>query len=137
MLNLQIKLRLIACILLLAAAFFPPTLAFAEPAEPLRYDFSQVTAADLISAMNVLRTSYGLQALIEDPIIDAVAQSTAQTMADNLLSWHIGDVRGRLAAAGYGGGGTVWATEHFSIGYDASIDEIMVMLTREPQMLPA
>ena len=110
MLNLQIKLRLIACILLLASAFFPPTLAFAEPAEPLRYDFSQVTAAALISAMNVLRTSNGLQALIEDPIIDAVAQSTAQTMADNLLSWHIGDVRGRLAAAGYGGGGTVWAT---------------------------
>ncbi len=137
MLNLQIKLRLIACILLLASAFFPPTLAFAEPAEPLRYDFSQVTAADLISAMNVLRTSYGLQALIEDPIIDAVAQSTAQTMADNLLSWHIGDVRGRLAAAGYGGGGTVWATENFAIGYDASIDEIMVMWSDESHMLPA
>jgi LysM repeat protein len=130
-------MRLIACILLVGSALFPPTLAFAEPAEPLRYDFSQVTAADLISAMNVLRTSYGLQPLIEDPIIDAVAQSTAQTMADNLLSWHIGDVAGRLAAAGYGGGSKVWATENFAIGYDASIDEIMVMWSDESHMLPA
>jgi LysM repeat protein len=137
MLNLKTKMRLIACILLVGSALFPPTLAFAEPAEPLRYDFSQVTAADLISAMNVLRTSYGLQALIEDPIINAVAQSTAQTMADNLLSWHIGDVAGRLAAAGYGGGSKVWATENFAIGYDASIDEIMVMWSDESHMLPA
>ncbi len=137
MLNLKTKMRLIACILLVAYALFPPTLAFAEPAEPLHYDFSQVTAADLISAMNVLRTSYGLQALIEDPTINTVAQNTAQYMADNLLSWHIGDVAGRLAAAGYGGGNKVWATENFAIGYDASIDEIMVMWSDESHMLPA
>ncbi|HAE85744.1 MAG TPA: hypothetical protein DCG78_04460 [Anaerolineaceae bacterium] len=137
MLNLKTKMRLIACILLVASALFPPTLAFAEPAEPLRYDFSLVTAADLISAMNVLRTSYGLQPLIEDPIIDAVAQSTAQYMADKLLSWHIGDVAGRLAAAGYGGGSKVYATENFAIGYGASIDEIMVMWSDESHMLPA
>jgi len=109
----------------------------AKPAEPLRYDFSEVSAGDLISAMNTLRVSYGLQPLIEDPIIDAVAQSTAQTMADNLLSWHIGDVSGRLAAAGYGGGSKVWATENFAIGYGASIDEIMVMWSDESHMLPA
>jgi len=137
MLNLKIKMRLIACILLLASTLFPPDLAFAEKAEPLRYDFSQVTAADLISAMNVLRTSYGLQPLIEDPTINTVAQNTAQYMADNLLSWHIGDVAGRLAAAGYGGGSKVWATENFAIGYDASIDEIMVMWSDESHMLPA
>ena len=66
---------------------------------------SQVTAFDLIIAMNTLRTSYGLSALEEDPVIDAVAQSTAETMAANQMSWHIGDVSGRLTAAGYGGGG--------------------------------
>jgi len=137
MLNLKTKMRLIACILLVASALFPPTLAFAEPAEPLRYDFSQVTAADLISAMNVLRTSYGLQPLIEDPTINMVAQNTAQYMADNLLSWHIGNVAGRLAAAGYGGGSKVYATENFAIGYGASIDEIMVMWSDESHMLPA
>src|SRR5512140_3542112 len=76
---------------------------------------SQASAYDLILAMNTLRVSYGLPALIEDPIIDAVAQSTAATMAANNLSWHIGNVRGRLAAAGYGGGGTVWATENFAV----------------------
>lgn len=137
MLNLQTKMRLIACILLLVSALFPPALALAEMAEPLRYDFSQVTATDLILAMNTLRVSYGLQALIEDPIINAVAQSTAQTMADNLLSWHIGNVAGRLASAGYGGGSKVWATENFAIGYGASIDEIMVMWSDESHMLPA
>ena len=41
----------------------------------------QVSAYELILAMNTLRVSYGLPALIEDPIVNAVAQSTAATMA--------------------------------------------------------
>src|SRR5574342_69255 len=60
---------------------------------------NQVSAYDLILAMNTLRVSYGLPALIEDPIVNALAQSTAATMAANNMSWHIGNVRGRLAAA--------------------------------------
>src|SRR5512140_2708254 len=75
----------------------------------------QTSAYELIIAMNTLRVSNGLPALIEDPIVDAVAQSTAATMAANNMSWHIGNVRGRIAAAGYGNGGTVWATENFAI----------------------
>jgi hypothetical protein len=51
-----------------------------QAARPLLQD-SQVTAYDLIIAMNTLRTSNGLPALVEDPIIDVVAQGTAQTMA--------------------------------------------------------
>ena len=39
-----------------------------------RLQAKEVTAYDLIVAMNTLRTSNGLPALIEDPIIDAVAQ---------------------------------------------------------------
>ena len=79
--------------------------------------------------MNTLRVSYGLPALIEDPIVNAVAQSTAATMAANNMSWHIGDVRGRIAAAGYGSGGTVWATENFAVGSGGmGIDEIMACL---------
>jgi LysM repeat protein len=97
---------------------------------------AEVTAFDLIAAMNTLRVSNGLPALIEDPIINAVAQSTAQTMAANLMSWHIGDVRGRLAAAGYGGGDTVWATENFAVG-DLSIDQIMVVWSDASHMRPA
>lgn len=97
----------------------------------------EVTAFDLIIAMNTLRVSYGLPALVEDPIINAVAQSTAETMAANQMSWHIGDVRGRLAAAGYGGGATVWATENFAVGRSYSIDEIMVIWADPTHMIPA
>src|SRR5512138_3654063 len=98
----------------------------------------QASAFDLILAMNTLRVSYGLPALIEDPIIDAVAQSTAATMAANNMSWHIGDVRGRLAAAGYGGGGTVWATENFAVySGGTSIDVIMSIWSDADHMRPA
>lgn len=98
----------------------------------------QVSAYDLIIAMNTLRVSYGLPALIEDPIIDAVAQSTAATMAVNNMSWHIGNVRGRIAAAGYGNGGTVWATENFAVSSGGmGIDEIMAVWADPDHMRPA
>ena len=105
------------------------------PAHPVRAQ-SEVSAYDLISAMNALRVSYGLPALIEDPIVMAVAQGTADIMAANNMSWHIGDVRGRIAAAGYGGGGTVWATENFAVG-NLTLDEIMVIWSDADHMRPA
>ena len=43
--------------------------------------FQSTSRNELILAMNTLRVSNGLPALIEDPIINAVAQSTAETMA--------------------------------------------------------
>ena len=99
---------------------------------------NQVSAYELILAMNTLRVSNGLPALIEDPIVNAVAQSTAQTMAVNNMSWHIGDVRGRLASAGYGGGGTVWATENFAVSSGSmGIDQIMAVWADPDHMLPA
>src|SRR5262245_21713590 len=102
-------------------AFYTPQAVRAAPP-------GQVSAYELILAMNTLRVSYGLPALIEDPIVNAVAQSTAATMAANNLSWHIGNVRGRLAAAGYGNGGTVLATENFAVsGGVMGIDEIMAV----------
>ena len=98
----------------------------------------QVSAYELILAMNTLRVSYGLPALIEDPIVNAVAQSTAATMAANNMSWHIGDVRGRIAAAGYGNGGTVWATENFAVSSGGmGIDEIMAAWADPDHMRPA
>lgn len=95
-----------------------------------------VSRSELILAMNTLRVSYGLPALIEDPIVNAVAQATAETMAANNMSWHIGDVRGRIAAAGYGGGATVWATENFAMGR-MTIDEIMQVWADPEHMRPA
>ncbi|HCR70410.1 MAG TPA: hypothetical protein DIW23_03110 [Anaerolineae bacterium] len=97
---------------------------------------NQVTAYDLIIAMNTLRVAYGLPPLIEDPIVNAVAQSTAATMAASNMSWHIGNVRGRIAAAGYGAGGTVWATENFAVG-DMGIDQIMAVWADPDHMRPA
>jgi len=88
--------------------------------------------------MNTLRVSNGLPALIEDPIVTAVAQTTAEIMAANQMSWHIGDVRGRLASAGYGGGATVWATENFAVsGGSMGIDEIMAVWADPDHMRPA
>ncbi len=96
-----------------------------------------VSAYDLIAAMNVLRVSSGNPALIEDPIVNAVAQSTAEIMAASEMSWHIGDVRGRIAAAGYGGGATVWATENFAVGTSMGIDQIMAAWADPDHMRPA
>ncbi|MBN1668639.1 MAG: LysM peptidoglycan-binding domain-containing protein, partial [Anaerolineales bacterium] len=95
-----------------------------------------VSRSELILAMNTLRVSNGLPALIEDPIINAVAQATAELMAYNQMSWHIGDVRGRIAAAGYGGGATVWATENFAVG-NMTIDRIMQVWADPDHMRPA
>ncbi|MFZ6027818.1 MAG: LysM peptidoglycan-binding domain-containing protein [Chloroflexota bacterium] len=120
----------------LAGLWHPAGQARAGASKPELMQASTVTAYDLIAAMNTLRVSYGLPALIEDPIIDAVAQATADIMAANQMSWHIGDVRGRIAAAGYGGGATVFATENFAAGY-MSIDEIMVAWSDESHMRPA
>jgi LysM repeat protein len=96
-----------------------------------------VTAFDLILAMNTLRVSGGLPALIEDPIVMAVAQATAEIMAASEMSWHIGNVRGRIAAAGYGNGGTVWATENFAVGTSMGIDQIMLAWADPDHMRPA
>ena len=94
------------------------------------------TAYDLIVAMNTLRVSYGLPALVEDPILDAVAQQTAQTMAAENLTWHIGNVSGRVQAAGYGGGAKVWATENFAMGFH-NLDQIMQVWSDPSHMIPA
>ena len=126
--------RFLGWILLVAfglGAFLRPGAVRAAPPQ-------QVSAYELILAMNTLRVSNGFPALIEDPIVNAVTQSTAQTMAANNMSWHIGDVRGRLVAAGYGAGGAVWATENFAVGgAGTGIDEIMATWADPDHMRPA
>ena len=125
------------CVLLILAVGTVHT-PQAVHAEEVRAPLKQVSAYELILAMNTLRVSYGLPALIEDPIVNAVAQSTAQIMAANNMSWHIGDVRGRIAAAGYGSGGTVWATENFAVSHGGmGIDEIMAAWADPDHMRPA
>jgi LysM repeat protein len=131
--------RLLNCFILIVfgmGAFHRPQAVQAEGIHPA--PSNQVSAYELILAMNTLRVSYGLPALIEDPIVNAVAQSTAAIMAANNMSWHIGDVRGRIAAAGYGSGGTVWATENFAVSSGGmGIDEIMAGWADPDHMRPA
>jgi LysM repeat protein len=117
--------------LLLIWLLIPPAYQAKDPAQS-----GEVSRSELILAMNTLRVSHGLPPLIEDPIVNAVAQATAETMAANNMSWHIGDVRGRIAAAGYGGGAKVWATENFAIG-PMSIDQIMQAWADPDHMRPA
>jgi len=57
-------------------------------------------------------------------------------MAASQMSSHIGNVSGRLQAAGYGGGVKVWGTENFAVG-NYSIDEIMVIWSDADHMIPA
>jgi len=115
---------------------------FQTPGKVLAEDYSsplaeEVSPYDLIAMMNALRVGNGLAALIEDPIINAVAQSTAQIMADTNATWHIGDAPGRIQAAGYGGGGKVYATENFAMGGHQTIDNIMVIWSDYDHMRPA
>ena len=125
-----------SCLLIVLGmgAFHPLQVVMADEVQPAPLE--QVSAYELILAMNTLRVAYGFPPLIEDPIVNAVAQSTAATMAANNMSWHIGDVRGRIASAGYGNGGTVWATENFAVG-NMGIDEIMATWADAEHMRPA
>lgn len=95
-----------------------------------------ISAADLIAAVNGIRTSYGLPALVESSILDGTAQWTAQYMADNQLSDHIGNVKGRVAAAGYGDGATIFATENWARFRSGSINDIMIAWSDAAHMIP-
>lgn len=82
-----------------------------------------VSAYDLISLINGQRAGYGLGALAVDQALMNCAQSTAQTMANYSMMWHIGDVSGRVSQFGYNNGGKAYATENFATG-PSTIDQI-------------
>lgn len=96
---------------------------------------ANITAQDLINLVNGLRTGNGLPALEVSSILMSTAQSTAEIMAANNMGWHIGDVRGRVMAAGYGGGATAWATENFAIG-PISLEDLAWMWSDPDHMIP-
>jgi LysM repeat protein len=133
----KIPIRWFLLLVLLAGFLISPATVLA--AQPLARSEASggISAYDLIIAMNTLRVSYGHPALVEDPIIDAVAQGTAEIMAADEMSWHIGNVSGRLASAGYGGGSKVWGTENFAVGNFESIDQIMIIWSDPSHMIPA
>ncbi|HTX80492.1 MAG TPA: CAP domain-containing protein, partial [Longilinea sp.] len=68
---------------------------------------TSITTKDLINLINNSRINNGLQPLTENSILEGTAQATAQQMADQNLTDHIGNVTDRIVAAGYGDGRTV------------------------------
>jgi LysM repeat protein/uncharacterized protein YkwD len=108
------RIFILACLVLAwTAASRPSALVFAQQ-EPTPTP-KPLTPAELIAMLNRVRTGRGLRALIVDPILMGTAQSTADIMAAYSMTNHIGDVRGRVIAAGYGAGDIAWATENFAV----------------------
>ena len=126
-----IKNRFFVLFLAALLLFVRASLAFAQTDTP----YPEVTPQDLINAFNALRTGRGLPALIVDPILMRTAQETADYMALNHMTGHIGDVRDRVITAGYGAGDIPWATENFLIG-PAPLDQIMLAWSDDLHMIP-
>jgi uncharacterized protein YkwD len=95
-----------------------------------------VTASDLINLINGWRTANGYPALVEDSILNATAYDTAVYMAVNGMRSHMGNVSGRIASYGYGGGAQVFATENFAVG-PVPIEKIAEWWSDESHMYPA
>jgi LysM repeat protein len=95
-----------------------------------------ISPSEIISLVNSLRTSYGLPALIEDAILNSTAHSTAAQMAANGVCAHIGNARERIAAAGFGGGSTIFATENMACAVSADIGWLQSVWADEVHMWP-
>lgn len=95
-----------------------------------------ISPSEIISLVNSLRTSYGLPALIEDAILNSTAYSTAAQMAANGVCAHIGNARERIAAAGFGGGSTIFATENMACAVSADIGWLQSVWSDEVHMWP-
>ncbi len=95
-----------------------------------------VSASDLINLINGMRIANGLNGLSVDASLMACAQSTADTMAQNNMSWHIGDVSGRVSAYGYNNGNRAFGTENFMTG-PATLASIQAAWADADHMIPA
>jgi uncharacterized protein YkwD len=121
--------QLMLCFLLLCVCI--PSTGKQVEAAPLQ----EVSASDLISLINGMRVANGLPALNINSILMSTAQQTSDTMAINDIHSHIGNVSGRVMAAGYGGGATAWATENFAIG-PMTISDIQAVWADADHMIP-
>lgn len=126
------KLLKIFTILIVVIFLLLPTPVQTTKAAPSQ----SITADELITLINNWRIGYGHQPLIVDPILMTTAYDTAVYMAINGLRWHIGDVSGRIASYGYGGGAQVFATENFAIG-PVSIETIAEWWSDESHQYPS
>lgn len=117
----------LSILMILVAALFPTGKISAANA---------ITASDLIGLVNGMRSANGLPALSVNSILMSTAQSTAATMAANGSCGHIGDVKGRVSAAGYGAGKIIFATENIACGNVITISDIQSFWSDYWHMLP-
>ncbi|HPH96101.1 MAG TPA: LysM peptidoglycan-binding domain-containing protein [Anaerolineaceae bacterium] len=130
--TMRILLLLIA--LLLGGGLFSVSRVEAEAA-------SEVTPQDLIDLINAMRVARGYPALIVDPILMGTAQQTADTMAIYNLTDHIGNVKERARAAGFGAGDEPWVTENWASGSpdiarELALQDIQMVWADDLHMLP-
>lgn len=118
--------------ILLLVIFLSSTFQIAQ----VKAQTQSITAQDLIKLVNDWRVAYGHAPLEVDQTLMATAYDTACLMAVNGLRWHIGDVSGRIAQYGYGGGAKVFATENFAIG-PVSMDTIAQWWSDEAHQYPS
>lgn len=111
-------------------------LTFLALPQPQVHAQDEITPERIINAYNAMRTARGLRPLIVDPILMQTAQETADLMALYHMTDHIGNVRGRVMAAGYGNGKPAWATENFAIG-PMSFDFLLQVWSDDAHMIPA
>lgn len=97
---------------------------------------SIIAAGEMIDLVNTLRVNYGLSSLIVDPILNSTAYATAEIMAANAVCAHIGGASERIAAAGFGGGATIYATENMACATSANIDWLQSVWADYDHMLP-
>lgn len=123
----------IFALVLIITICLPPAPVRAETPTPTPYP--PVTPQDLINLINNLRKAKGRAALIVDPILMGTAQETADTMALGQMGGHIGGVKERVMAAGYGAGDIPWATENYAVG-PASLEQIAAIWADDVHMIP-
>ncbi len=95
-----------------------------------------ISPGEIISLVNNLRAANGLPALAEDATLDSTAYSTAAQMAANGVCAHIGNARERIAAAGFGGGSNIFATENMACATSGDIGWLQSVWADDVHMWP-
>lgn len=120
-------------LLMMAAAPSAPLLHQTSPTVPT----APFTVDDILRVVNEKRNSNGLPSLHTNAILMSTAQATANYMAANDMSSHVGGVVERIRAAGYGTQyPDVFATENFAIGGSSAEDVVLNMWNDDLHMRP-
>lgn len=114
----------------LIASLIVTLVSFSIPGQQAPVQTYNATAAQIIQVVNEVRASNGLGTLQTNSILMSTAQYTADIMASQMATSHIGNMKGRIIAAGYGSGyssGSIWGTENFAVGQGSETAQQIVL----------